>query len=534
MSAPIPFFRAGRSAGDAHPLPLGFISGPLIFDSGEADHTFFYRCQDRYLVYNALAGVRSLLFVIDANHRDRYSRLIANLNRRLDRVSAWTGAPLPPVAAPLMIPLDPDDLAVHDAPFLESHLREPSVRESIARGEILFNQASPTGARLLLEIATLLRRYNLEWDLDADRLRAQGALALWCHDKANYVAVVAASDRSLPAHARSAIVTVEDLLPLGGWSDLAALYTRRTGWAAPPALYVKSACDSGGNVACKVTPDNGAAAIDRLHREMLMRVVWDRGHHTVRLAELAGEIALAPSLGDLRPAEQTLARYLETQHGRRHNVRFLVQEAVDAPSNGGAWHCEGAGITCVVAAAADAEVYSTAGQIYSDADRQHYIGSLLSESAADLALDARADAGVRALAREFGRRGYEGPLNFDARRNDTGQWVFIYDCNPRLSAIYPALATRSCVNRVHGVHTIVSLGYRGEFSTPDLDGLLATLSDQQLLYTVASGRGVLPLPNLARQGGCDLVIVNMSPEEVQEFARTPAIPRRAGTRVVIY
>jgi hypothetical protein len=38
-----------------------------------------------------------------------------------------------------------------------------------------------------------------------------------------------------------------------------------------------------------------------------------------------------------------------------------------------------------------------------------------------------------------------------------------------------------------------------------------------LLYTRSTPRGALPLPNLARDRGCDLVLVNMPPPEMPRF-----------------
>ena len=63
--------------------PLALVGGSLLVDSGEEDATFAFRCQDRYLAYSSLAGLRSLLLVLDDAHAATYDGCIDDLRRRL-------------------------------------------------------------------------------------------------------------------------------------------------------------------------------------------------------------------------------------------------------------------------------------------------------------------------------------------------------------------------------------------------------------------------------------------------------------------
>ncbi|MET5019890.1 glutathione synthetase, partial [Burkholderia pseudomallei] len=54
-----------------------FVGGGLILDSGEAENTFAFRCQDRVLVYTGWLGLPSVLLVLDDAHSRHYARLLA-------------------------------------------------------------------------------------------------------------------------------------------------------------------------------------------------------------------------------------------------------------------------------------------------------------------------------------------------------------------------------------------------------------------------------------------------------------------------
>src|SRR5687768_17941750 len=68
---------------------LAVMGGGLILDSGEAENTFLCRCQDRYLVYSHLLGLRSMLFVSDEKHAQRYDILIGETEKELFLINKY-------------------------------------------------------------------------------------------------------------------------------------------------------------------------------------------------------------------------------------------------------------------------------------------------------------------------------------------------------------------------------------------------------------------------------------------------------------
>jgi hypothetical protein len=64
---------------------------------------------------------------------------------------------------------------------------------------------------------------------------------------------------------------------------------------------------------------------------------------------------------------------------------------------------------------------------------------------------------------------------------------------------------------------LLTLGYRGEFVWPDLGHVLEALASRGALFTASHPRGVVALPNLARDHGYDLHAVDVEPAEVARW-----------------
>jgi hypothetical protein len=514
-----PFFRFGRTASPHAAPPLGLIGGGLIMDSGEAERTFIFRCQDRYLIYNGLCGLRSVLFVADGAHLAAYRRLIDALSNRLRVVREFTDLPLDEVPAPLFVPCDIDRLSLDEQPWFREELKRPVIASSLKHGLLLLNQVSPSCATLLSQFKGLAGRCGLELPIDEAELRRLGELALRFHNKARYLDLVRANPEGLPPHAPTALLSAEEFLRLKSWRELIELYTERAGDEAPPRLYVKSAQDSGGNVAALLSAETFEERGATLKREVEQSILWRQVDERESLRSLREEVELAPTLRPLRLTDEQLTAYRNLQKECRVDIGLLVQREI-APPEGARPAFDSVGLTYDIRSPDDCRLTTAAAQLYADADRRHFIGSYISDGFNDEVMTPLFREQMRRLCELFAGQGYRGPINFDARLGPAGEYVLIYDCNPRLSAVYPPLAVQALL-RERGLKadSIVSLGYRGEFVYADLKRVLARLASAGQLYTAGRQKGIILLPNLCRDNGFDALLVNMSRAEAGEVVR---------------
>lgn len=510
-AAAIPFFRFGGADAPASE-PLGIVSGGLILDSGEADPTFVYRCQDRYLTYTGLAGLRTVFFVIDDAHARRYHALVERHAERYELVAKWTGAlPSDAIREPLYVACDAGTMTVAACETFERQVRE--LRDG-APVELRFNQISPTTARLAAQLDELLAANGVPTQFDRGACHAAGALALFVHDKARAAALAQrAGADAPPRHADTAFLSPTELLGTDSWEQLAARFAERSGDTRPPAaLYVKSSRDSGGNVAARLDAATFGDRIGALRDALVRDVLCEAVDSPERIAQVRHEIALAPSLRHRVYDDATLAAHARARRPRRDGITILVQRAIEAAP--GADGFAGIGLSYAVEAPDRVVAVAVSAQTYKDAERHHFLGSLLDDEIAR-ALPPEFTAGMEALCARYASIGYRGPINFDARLDADGRYVLIHDCNPRLSAVFPALAVRAALQDAGlPARRVLSLGYRGELVCADIAAFLAALDVRGLLYTAERPHGVVVLPNLARDGGLDALLVNAGDAEV--------------------
>jgi hypothetical protein len=197
-------------------------------------------------------------------------------------------------------------------------------------------------------------------------------------------------------------------------------------------------------------------------------------------------------------------------------MTILVQRAVAPHPADRRWG--GIGLSYLIESAERALPLAVAGQVYADAERRRFLGSYLDDALATAVLTPALAAQMEALCLRYAAVGYRGPINFDARLDADGRYVLIHDCNPRLSAVFPALAVRDALRAAgREPRSVLSLGYRGEFVARDAAGFLAQLDARGALYTHERARGVLVLPNLAREDGFDALLVDVEPERAGDL-----------------
>jgi hypothetical protein len=514
----LPFFRFGQSSSSpTSVLPLGLITGGLIMDSGEAERTFIFRCQDRYLTLNNLVGLRSILFVADEAHRRLYESLIRALSNRLRVIREFTEQAPADIQQPLYVPCDIDLMMIEEQEWFLESLSRSDIAASLAKGIVYLNQISPSCAELLIQLGSLVGQHGFELSIDALRLRELGDLALAFHNKARYVELVRANSEELPLHVMTAILSPHEFLNLQLWEDLVNRYVLLTGDVVPASLYVKSSLDSGGNVAARLCKDNFATEAKRLKGEIKQFVLCQGLDRQDSVESLRQEVDLAPSLRFLDFSDARLAEYRKLQRAHRIGIEILAQREVVAPKISKDMF-DSIGITYDIRGRYDYILITAAPQFYADANRHHYIGSYVSETITKILMTPQFCKKVEKLCGLFAGLGYRGPINFDARRGAEGEYVFLFDCNPRLSAIYPSLAVQAHL-RQQGLRadSVLSLGYRGEFVYRDLRQTLSHIMNSGFLYTVKQQKGVVLLPNLSRDNGVDAVLVNMERSEMEDL-----------------
>jgi hypothetical protein len=517
-STTLPFFRFGSAAAPrATARPLGIVSGGLLLDSGEADPTFVFRCQDRYLAYTSLLGLRTVFFVHDDAHAAHYAALIARQRERYAAVAARTGVlPDGDLIEPLYVGCDVAALRV--APLAGFARQARALAEDGTPLELCFNQIAPGTARLAAQVDALLRAQGVPSAFDRAACDGAGALGLFFHDKAQGVALVrGAAGAALPPHAETAILTPTEFLHLTSWAELVACYRARSGDAREPdSLYVKSSRDSGGNVAARLNAAEFARRFAALAREVERSALGGESELAERVALLRADVALAPSLRGVPVSERSLAEFARGQAARRAGMTILVQRDVAPHPADRRWG--GIGLSYLIESAERALPLAVAGQVYADAERRRFLGSYLDDALATAVLTPALAAQMEALCLRYAAVGYRGPINFDARLDADGRYVLIHDCNPRLSAVFPALAVRDALRAAgREPRSVLSLGYRGEFVARDAAGFLAQLDARGALYTHERARGVLVLPNLAREDGFDALLVDVEPERAGDL-----------------
>jgi hypothetical protein len=164
------------------------------------------------------------------------------------------------------------------------------------------------------------------------------------------------------------------------------------------------------------------------------------------------------------------------------------------------------------------------GHLYEDPERKVFMGTYLSQTLSQDALRAIGENKLLALFRLFAEQGLRGPIHLDAVRNVHGEYVFVYDCNPRLGGSLPGLILKLALRREGlRVDTLASIGYRGRIVYPDLRAKLDELGDMDLLYTRDTQRGAYLVPSIVRPDSYDLILLNLEIAEIRQFIESGLI-----------
>lgn len=514
-------------------LPLACINGGLILDSGEAERTFIFRCQDRYLIYNSIAGFRSLLFVSDNAHMDIYENQIDILRSCLIFIASYIQIDLETtIPKPFYVICNLDTLKLSLSESFLEQLKAVNVLDNVAKGGVYLNQVSPTYADMLHQFVYLLKKREIEANFDHEKCRVTGQLALHFHNKVSYVQLLQKRDFShIPLHTKTAIIDPISFLNVKNWQDLQSLYARSHTTkilSLPKAFFVKSSQDSSGNVSAILDQEDFQVKINKFHQEIKEFILSTEIDYEARLKDLRNEINENPVLSKVTFPDHKLLQYLELQIQCRKDINLLLQEKVVSSSQNRSLP-EGIGVSYYIDDQSNITFIVLAAQVYADQEKKHYLGSFFSERLSELILTPDMHNRMLDLCRFFADEGYQGPINFDARLNSQGVYEFIYDCNPRLTAVYPLLAVKSILEQNElRIQSILNLGYRGEFIYPNISAKLNELDRESLLYTRIRQKGIFLLPNLYRKDGYDVFMLNMELLEINHILESQVLTNMTG------
>ena len=456
-------------------------------DTGSEAPDYIFTCQDRYPPYAAFASMRCLLFVRNEAHRQLYHERLAKLREHLKLIESITGPLLDiELPEPLYMPCDlPSTLRTQALPKTEitafrQQIREPLVINEHVRGGIYLNQLSPTIAKLVGQFYELLSACNINNSTNLSDYEKHALSCLKWHDKASYINLMqkTTDNAQLPLHVPTALLSSRRLQDLT-WSGLLQLVNQQDGFKDKEEFFIKSAMDADGEVNAIVNKESFAEKIKELTEELIIKV--DKMGRT------------------------------------QDEVLLLIQPRITL-SNENDTLPSSVGFTYQILDTDNFKPVVIAGHVYDDAEHKTFIGSYLSDELTRNVLNQIGEEKVIGLLRLFAEQGYRGPINLDAVRNSQGQYIFIYDCNPRLGGSFAGLIVREALTRSgFRAETVLNIGYHGRFVYPDLKAKLTELNNKGLLYTQTNQRGVYLVPSLVRPNSFDPFLINMRLEEMKEF-----------------
>ena len=510
------FFRYGEGG-----EPLALLGGSLIFDSGEAEESYLFRCQDRFYSSAVFLRLRPIFFAADADHAARYAPRLAAWRAASLAITQATGlfrrlALLPPLFAGLRL----EDLAVSSLPS-EVQLWRP---------------AAPGPAMVLLKSGLAHRRGPAS-------PAESGGGGPWAAPGFRRSGV--RSGRA--ARASPARQAAGPRRPRAG--------DRRRCGAAPPA---GRGADARGIPGARRLgrPDRplpgplgrrqragraGGQVRARFRRQRA--AVFSPGRFAVAAASLAAELAawngearLADILAEARRDVSGSPMLQVDDFPDARLMRFSagaepVARACACWSSAGLRRCAGSrerpaavDMSFFIHPDGTPQTLCVAAQTYQDVSCQHFRGGAAGHGLRGGLPRRRPGSGHAPGLPRPGRRGLLGTGQF-RRPAGCGRPIHAHrrlqskaQRRPPPLALRRALAAEGRAPRI-----VLSLGYRGEFHIPDLDGALAALARQRWLDSLERPHGLLIWPSLVRDDAYDLCLVDTpAPEAVAIIEGPPA------------
>jgi hypothetical protein len=474
------FFHFGIKHRPGCGVPVVWLNGGIMADTGSEKKEYIFDNQFRYPIYAAMIGMRPLLLVQDKSRCRLYDGHLTRIKAQLNLLNSFTGCFgglqfFPPLFIQFDSSRPPYYLNAGDH-FSGTNAYNELINRHVTGG-IYLNQVSPSVARILESFYREMSAHPIEVTACPKEYRRMAEKAVYWHDKSNYVHLInsCSNPDDLPRHIPSALIHSGELDSLT-WERMASAFSSQTRKPCPETLYIKSGVDAAGEVAVSVKQDDFHQKIELIQKELRKKV------------RIMG-----------RPDDP---------------VTLIVQEHIRRPSSGSL--PAGIGITYNILGDNRFLRLGVIGQVYEDPEHQTFIGSYHSTSLTDHVLSQIKEKKIHNLLRLFAQNRYRGPVNFDAIRNAAGNYMFIYDCNPRLGGTFPGLAFKMHLKRLR-VDSLLTLGYRGRFVFPDLKSKLLQLDNLDLLYTPKRQKGLCLIPSFVRPDSFDVVFINLPNEKIKQI-----------------
>lgn len=466
--------------------PLVCLNGGIMVDTGSEAPDYIFTCQDRYLPYAALGGMRCLFFVRDEAHRRLYQCRIACLREHLRVIKSFTTPQLDiDLLEPLYMPCDLSGQAPADAEIavFREQIKSQQVINDHVRGDIYLNQLSPTIATLVEQYYDLAKENGGRGRVLPREYHSQARAVLKWHDKASYVDLLhnCTNRDLLPPHVPTVMISSRDLSTIT-WTRLLELMRSKASLNGTTEFFVKSGMDAAGEVSTILNRENFFGKINKL----------------------AGE----------------LANKVDRMGRTQQEVWLLVQPRIECCRNESSFPSS-VGVTYQIHHPGKIERLVVAGHVYEDAEFKMFIGSYLADDLTNRVMKQVGEKKIISLLQLFADKGYRGPINLDAVQNNDGDYIFIYDCNPRFGGTLPCFILQQALKQAGlRAETLLNIGYRGRFVYPDLRAKLVELQDQGLLYSRNHQQGVYLVPSLVRPDSFDPILINMGIKAMRQLIRS--------------
>ncbi|MBI4004757.1 hypothetical protein HY358_01315 [Candidatus Roizmanbacteria bacterium] len=205
-------------------------------------------------------------------------------------------------------------------------------------------------------------------------------------------------------------------------------------------------------------------------------------------------------------------------------LTLLIQEAVE-PTTSKDGKPNRIGVNLFIDTEGIPYILGATTQIYKDRERTKYFGSVWNVAMETTIVQSIEQERLLQLASLFAARGYRGPFNLDFVQDKQGQYVSIYDMNPRVTGALPIYTGRLFLERAGlSVKSLINFSSGGKVSFPDYRQTLQKLNEVDILCTASRQNGAVIIPNVyqpdqsAKQLNCDVLVANITdPYEIQRI-----------------